>query len=88
MRTALFLAAGFLILGGALILAKLFSHNFPAAATWSVVAFVLFWLAATGFNMWVGVSRAGYSIGDEAPIFLLLFAVPAVAAILLRWKLF
>jgi hypothetical protein len=88
MRTALFLAAGFLILGGALILAKLFSHNFPVAATWSVVAFVLFWLAATGFNMWVGVSRAGYSIGDEAPIFLLLFAVPAVAAILLRWKLF
>jgi hypothetical protein len=88
MRTALFLAAGFLILAGALILAKLFNHNFPAAATWSVVAFVLFWLAATGFNMWVGVSRAGYSVGEEMPIFLLLFAVPAVAAILLRWKLF
>jgi hypothetical protein len=48
----------------------------------------LFWLAATGFNMWVGVSRAGYSVGEEMPIFLLLFAVPAIAAILLRWKLF
>ena len=88
MRTALFLTSGFLLLGGALILAKLFSQNVPAAATWSVVAFVLLWLAATGFNMWVGVSRAGYSVGEETPIFLLLFAVPVIAAILLRWKLF
>ena len=87
MRTALFLAAGFLVLGGALILAKLFHQNFPAAATWCVVAFAALWLAATGFNMWVGVTRAGYSVGEEAPIFLLLFGVPLVVAILLRWKL-
>jgi hypothetical protein len=88
MRTALFLTSGFLLLGGALILAKLFSHNVPGAATYSVVAFIVFWLAATGFNMWVGVSRAGYSVAEEMPIFLLLFAVPAIAAILVRWKLF
>jgi hypothetical protein len=88
MRTALFLASGFLILGGALILAKLFHENFPAAPTYGVVAFAVFWLAATGFNMWTGVSRAGYSVGEEMPIFLLLFAVPVVAALLLRWKLF
>jgi hypothetical protein len=88
MRTALFLASGFLILGGVLILARLFHQNFPAAATWGVVAFALFWLAATGFNMWTGVSRAGYSVAEEMPIFLLLFAVPVAAALLLRWKLF
>jgi hypothetical protein len=88
MRTTLFLASGFLILAGALILAKLFHENFPHAATYNVVGFALFWLAATGFNMWTGVSRAGYSAGEEMPIFLLLFAVPVVAALLLRWKLF
>ena len=88
MRTALFLAAGFLVLGGALILAKLFQQNFPAAATGGVVAFGVFWLAVTGFNMWAGVTRAGYSVGEEMPIFLLLFGVPLIAAILLRWKLF
>ena len=88
MRTALFLAAGFLVLGGALILARLFHENFPAAATWSVVAFGAFWLAVTGFNMWVGVNRAGYSVAEEMPIFLLLFALPVVVAVVLRWKLF
>lgn len=88
MRTTLFLVSGFLILGGALVLARLFSHDFPAAATWGVVAFGIVWLAVTGFNMWVGVSRAGYSVSEEVPIFLLLFAVPLAAALLLRWKLF
>ena len=57
MRTALFLAAGFLILGGALILAKLFAQNFPSAPTWAIVGFGAFWLAVTGFNMGVGVRR-------------------------------
>ena len=34
--------------------------------------------------MAVGVLRAGYSVKDEFPIFLLLFAVPAVVAIFVR----
>ena len=37
-------------------------------------------------NLWVGVARAGYSVGEEMPIFLLIFAVPAAAAVLARWK--
>ena len=88
MRTALFLAAGLLMLGGALILAKLFNPNLPGAATWIVVAFGVLWLAASGLNMWIGVNCAGYSVAEETPIFLLIFALPVVAAILLRWKLF
>ena len=44
------------------------------------------WLAATGFNMWVGVSRAGSSIAEELPIFLLLFAIPTILALVVKWK--
>ncbi|MFO1310992.1 MAG: hypothetical protein U1F41_02895 [Burkholderiales bacterium] len=88
MRTALFLASGFLLLGGTLILARLFAQNVPSVATGSVVAFGLVWLAVTGANMWIGVNRAGYSVGEELPIFLLLFAVPVLAAALARWRLF
>jgi len=40
--------------------------------------FLLFWLFATLVNMWVGVSKAGYSIKDEAQLLLLVFAVPAI----------
>ena len=86
MRTGLFLLTGFLLLASCAILARLFAANFPAAGTWATVAFIVLWLAIAAFNMWVGVARAGYSVGEELPIFLLLFAVPAAAALLLKWK--
>ena len=87
MRTTLFLAAGFLLLAAAVILARLFSANYPAATTTGAATFVMLWLALTGFNLWTGVARAGYSIGEELPVFLLLFGVPAAVAIILKWKL-
>jgi hypothetical protein len=37
--------------------------------------------------MWLGVSKAGYSVRDEAPIFLLVFAIPSALALLAWWKL-
>jgi len=36
--------------------------------------------------MWLGISKAGYSIKDEAPISFLVFAVPALVSILIWWK--
>jgi len=36
--------------------------------------------------MWVGVTRAGYSVAEECPIALQLFALPAAVAIVLKWK--
>ncbi len=86
MRTALILAAGFLLLGALAVFSRLFVQHFPGATTWAVAGFVALWLAATGFNMWVGVAKAGYSASEELPIMLLLFAVPAAAAVVLKWK--
>jgi hypothetical protein len=37
--------------------------------------------------MWVGVAKAGYAVAEEAPIFLVVFAVPAVVALLVLWWL-
>ena len=87
MRTGLFLLSGFLLLAGSLIVGKLFSSNYPAAPTAATVLFLAVWLAIAGVNMWTGVARAGYSVADELPIFALIFAVPAAAALLARWKL-
>ena len=87
MRTGLFLLAGFLLLGASIVLSKLFSTNYPAASGIATVVFVVLWLAIAAFNMWVGVARAGYTVSEEFPIFLLLFCVPAAAAIL-KWKFF
>ncbi len=86
MRTILFLAAGLFLLAALFLLGRLLSTNFPAAPRTATVVFVVIWLIVAGFNMWVGVSRAGYSVADELPIFLLIFGVPVVAAALLKWR--
>jgi len=86
MRTALFLASGFLLMASLLILGKLFSEHFPSAPNWMLAFGLGLWLAATGTNLWLGVAKAGYSLAEELPIWLLLFAVPAAVAGLVRWR--
>jgi hypothetical protein len=87
MRTALFLLAGFLLLAAAVLLGRLFSANYPGATFAATVAYVALWLIIAAANMWIGVAKAGYSAGEELPIFLLIFAVPAALAIVLKWKI-
>jgi hypothetical protein len=67
-------------------LGRLFSTNYPGAAFVATVAYVALWLIIAGANMWVGVARAGYSVADELPIFLLIFGLPAAVAVVLKWK--
>ena len=87
MRTALFLLSGFLFLGASLIVGRLFSSHYPGGTTAAMVLFIFLWLVIAGANMWVGVARAGYPVAVELPIFALIFGVPALAAVLVRWML-
>jgi hypothetical protein len=48
--------------------------------------FIPVWLGAALLNLWMGVSRAGYSVTEELPIFLVIFAIPAAVALLVWWK--
>ena len=48
-------------------------------------AFLPLWLVGAGINMWIGVTKAGYSIADEAPVFAVVFAVPAALAAFAWW---
>lgn len=80
------------ILGGAILLGLflLFGHLWGGATPSLVSAAKLFvpvWLVITIANLWIGVSRAGYSIAEETPILLVVFLVPAVPAVLLAWHL-
>jgi hypothetical protein len=52
------------------------------------LTFVVVWLVISIANLWVGVAKAGYTLGEEFPIFLFIFAVPTIAAILLKWRVF
>jgi hypothetical protein len=86
MRTSLFLLSGFLFLASALIVGRLFSSNYPAGTTAATAVFIVAWLLVAAANMWVGVAKAGYPVAVELPIFVLIFGLPAIAAVLVRWK--
>jgi hypothetical protein len=87
MRTSLFLLVGFLLLAAFMMLGKLFSSNYPGATHAATLIFVVFWLGISGVNLWVGVTKAGYTLNEEFPIFLLIFSVPTIVAIFLKWRI-
>jgi hypothetical protein len=80
MHTIKVLAVGFVMLGAFWLLGRALGNGSKAA-----LYFLPVWLAVAAINMWLGVAKAGYSVRDEAPIFLLIFAVPSVVAVLLWW---
>ena len=86
MRTVFVLVSGLLIFGGIFFYSRLFVQHFPGAVAMATYTFVAIWFAATAFNMWVGISYAGFSLREELPIMLLLFVVPATVALIIRWK--
>lgn len=86
MRTVLFLTSGLLLMASLLVIAKLFSEHFPSAPDLALALGLSLWLAVTVANMWIGVSKAGYSVAEELPILFLLFVAPAAAAVLVRWR--
>ena len=88
MRTPLFLLVGFLLLAACMLLGRLFSSTYPGATSAATWIFVLLWLVISTANLWVGVAKAGYALSEEFPIFLLIFAVPTIAALILNWRVF
>jgi hypothetical protein len=85
MRTIIIIVIGLVVLG-VLVLGARFIGGAGAMVTGAKV-FIAIWLVAALVNMWVGVSRAGYSVAEELPIFLVIFAIPAGIAALVWWKL-
>ena len=85
MRTAIILAGGLVLLGVFALIGWRMGGGAPSMVTAAKI-FIPVWLAATLWNMWMGVARAGYSVAEELPIFLVLFAVPAAVAGFLWWK--
>lgn len=86
MHMAMVMGAGVVLLG----LFVLFGWLWGASAAGMALAakvFVPAWLLVAAANMWVGVTHAGYTVRDEAPILLLVFAVPAAVALVVAWQL-
>jgi hypothetical protein len=88
MRTLGIITGGFVLLAIVLGFANLFGAAGASAMMRATIIFVMLWLAAASAILWVGVYRTGYSFREELPIFLLIFMLPAVVAVLVKWKFF
>lgn len=86
MHTLKIIVGGFLLLGLCLLLGRWIGSSATPAIATATKCFLALWLIATALNMWAGVSKAGYSIKEEAPVALLVFAIPAIVAIVVWWR--
>ena len=85
MRTAIIIVGGLVSLG-LFALVGWWLGGGPQSTTTGAKLFIPAWLAVALINMWLGVSRAGYSIAEELPILLLIFAIPVAAAAFIWWR--
>jgi hypothetical protein len=83
MRTLSFVLGGIVLLAACLGIAKVMPAGSMRLGT---VVFLVVWLVVAAGNMWVGVSKAGCAVAEGFPIFLLIFGLPAIVAVLVNWK--
>ncbi len=86
MHALMVILGGIVVLGVFLLFGRLWGGTPPDIAL-AAKAFIPVWLAMSIINLWIGVSRAGYTVGEEFPIMLAVFAVPAIVAVLAIWRL-
>ena len=86
MHTIIVMGGGFVLLVVFLLAGRFMGDGSPLALAAAAKWFIAAWFIGAGINMAVGVIKAGYSVAEEFPIFLVIFAVPAVVAALLWWK--
>jgi hypothetical protein len=67
MHTLKVMFGGFLLLAVCLLLGRWIGGAAATMVATTIKCFLVLWLVATVLNMWVGVSKAGYSIKNEAP---------------------
>ena len=86
MRTFLVIVAGVATLGGSILVARWVGAGWRTLFADVGKFFIPTWFCLSALNLCIGVKQAGYSIGEELPIFLLIFTIPAGIAALLWWR--
>lgn len=81
MHTVIVIGSGLLLLGFLLLTGNWTSLGEAKGA----LLFIPIWFALAVTNLWLGVSRAGYSVSEEMPIFLAVFGAPTLLALVAWW---
>jgi hypothetical protein len=84
MHTVIVVASGFVLLGLCVFAGHWVAGTAGIAA--GALVFLPLWLIGAGVNLIVGVRQAGYTVAEETPVFLVVFAIPAAVALFTWWK--
>lgn len=87
MHTMLMVAAGLAVLGLFLLLGRLWAMRAQGATGRAALWFIPVWLVAALVNMAVGMVEADQTAASEWPYLLIVFGIPALAALAAWWKL-
>jgi uncharacterized membrane protein YwaF len=82
MHTLMVVGAGLILLATFVVVGYLAGHGRLATRL-----FVPVWLLATLVNLYIGVTRAGYTVAQELPIQLIVFGVPVLVAYVISRRL-
>jgi hypothetical protein len=86
MHTVKVIAAGFALLGVLLLIAPRLNTGGRHPIVFAMKLFIPLWFVVSVINLIVGITRAGYSFLQEAPILLVVFGLPALVASLIWWR--
>lgn len=86
MHMLLVILGGFALLGVFLLFGYLWGGT-PSGPAMGARVFVPVWVLVALANLWVGVTRAGYTVREELPILLVVAAIPIALAALAIWHL-
>ena len=87
LHTVKVIGVGFALLAVCLVAGRLMGGaGQPAFLARSALVFIPLWFIGAGINMWVGVSKAGYSVKEEIPFFFIVFLIPAAVALIFWWR--
>ena len=86
MRTAIIIIIGFLIWGACIGVSKILGNHSAFSMEVATYAFIGIWFGISATNMWIGISKAGYSFFEELPIFLVIFLIPSIVAFFVKIK--
>ena len=85
MRSAIIIGAGLVLLAIFVLIGRFVGTPAASAMARAALYFLPIWFIAAAVNLWIGVAKAGYTVAEEAPIFALIFGVPAAVALIVWW---
>jgi len=85
-HTVKVIAIGFVLLAACMLIGRYVGGGQSTVVARFALIFVALWFIGAGINMWLGVSKAGYSVAEEIPYFFIVFLIPAVLALFIWWR--